>query len=92
MAGPGGRAKTKFAIAMRRASLGPLREIHTRDLQIGSKIIFAPQQRFHLGSRALLKADLSSLEQREISMVRELQLLTVGLVFAFLGAIVMGIF
>jgi len=29
---------------------------------------------------------------RRVSMVRELQLLTVGFVFAFLGAIVMGVF
>jgi hypothetical protein len=32
------------------------------------------------------------LGRRSVSMVRELQLLTVGFVFAFLGAIVMGVF
>jgi hypothetical protein len=35
---------------------------------------------------------LVRLKDRRISMVRELQIMTVGLVFLFLGAIVVGVF
>ena len=45
----------------------------------------------------MLETDFDGLQRkhgngRSVSMVRELQLLTVGFVFAFLGAIVMGVF
>jgi hypothetical protein len=35
---------------------------------------------------------LARLKDRRIPMVRELQIMTVGLVFLFLGAIVVGVF
>ena len=35
---------------------------------------------------------LERLKDRRIPMVRELQIMTVGLVFLFLGAIVVGVF
>src|SRR5689334_3993223 len=44
-----------------------------------------------LGMRAE-PATLLGFLRKEIAMVRELHLLTVGFVFAFLGAIVMGVF
>jgi len=40
----------------------------------------------------MTESHLFILGEKEVSMVRELQLLTVGFVFAFLGAIVMGVF
>jgi len=38
------------------------------------------------------RMSLTRLKDRRISMVRELQIMAVGLVFLFLGAIVVGVF
>jgi hypothetical protein len=55
--------------------------------------IAALQQRFPLGDHRQDAPHCACRWQEGVSsMVRELQLLTVGFVFAFLGAIVMGVF
>jgi hypothetical protein len=67
------------------------RGLMTRASRIRSRNIAALQQRFPLGGRRQHRHTTPDL-RRSVSMVRELQLLTVCSVFAFLGAIVMGVF
>ncbi len=62
----------------------------TYQTQIGSKKKSSKSPKISFGKYAPLKSD--SRQQLGGSMVRELNFLTVGFVFAFLAAIVIGVF
>jgi len=69
------------------------RHAMTRASTIGSKNNAAAQQEFVLGRCAdRRQTHAAAVRERSVTMVRELHLLTVGFVFLFLGAIVMGVF
>jgi hypothetical protein len=58
---------------------------------VGSKKIFAPQRRIPLGEPNQVVQSFHRTRMEGGTMTRELQMLAVGFVFVFLGAIVVGV-